>query len=248
MSWEYASSKLGNVKPATRSIAKELYDAAEAAGHEIWFIWGMGPSSEHSTGRALDLMVRNKDAGDFLRNYVWKNRKRLRLQHVIWWQAITSTVTRPGVVRRMSDRGNSTANHKDHPHILVLPGAYQPPENSTPKKATTGLVSRIQDALEAGTDGLWGPLTDQRALTMRTAAKAKRGWPSINPKLVFNVRDVQSIIDTQVDNIWGPKSQEALVTWIKNFQKILGAKADGYWGPKTDTRFINVRRRYLNKC
>lgn len=126
-SWNHVSSRLGNVQPATKAIAKEIYDAASDAGHEIWFMWGMGTSSEHATGRALDLMVRNKAAGDFIKDYVWKNRKRLRLRHVIWWQAITSTVVRPGVTRRMNDRGNATANHKDHPHIFILPGAYQPP-------------------------------------------------------------------------------------------------------------------------
>lgn len=137
-SWEYVSSKLGSkLKPETKAKAKEIFDAAAHAGHEIWFIWGMGSSAEHSTGRALDLMVRNEAAGDWVRNYIWANRARLRLQHVIWEQHITSTVTQPGVRRQMPDRGNSTKNHYDHNHVLFLTGAYVAPGKPAPKPPVT---------------------------------------------------------------------------------------------------------------
>lgn len=137
-SWGYVSSKLGDdLKPETRAKAKEIFDAAAKAGHEIWFMWGMGSSSEHRTGRALDLMVRNEAAGDWVRNYIWSNRARLRLQHVIWEQHITSTVTRPGVRRKMPDRGNTTKNHFDHNHVLFLTGAYVAPGKPSAPKPTT---------------------------------------------------------------------------------------------------------------
>lgn len=124
----YASSKLGSkIKPETKAKAQEIFYAAQAAGHDIWFMWGIGTSAEHSTGRALDLMVKTHAAGQFVRDYIWKNRARLRLQHVIWEQKITSTVTRPGVVRKMADRGTTTKNHFDHVHVLFLTGAYVAP-------------------------------------------------------------------------------------------------------------------------
>jgi hypothetical protein len=253
MSWEHVSSRLGNVQPATRSIAQEIYEAADAAGHEIWFMWGIGPSSEHSTGRALDLMVRNKAAGDFIRNYVWEHRERLRLRHVIWWQAITSTVTQPGVVRQMADRGNNTANHKDHPHILVLPGEYQPlPEPVAPKPPTVvaptspKVVKDIQKAVKVKDDGKWGPITDRRVMRMRSAARARRGWPT-RVSASFDIRDVQEVVGTKTDGFWGPKSDKALLDWVKKFQKVLDVKSDGAWGPKTDGRLLTLRRRYLNR-
>lgn len=163
-SWEYVSSKLGKIQPATRSIAKELYDVAKANGHEIWFMWGMGSSQEHSTGRALDLMVRNEAGGDFVRNYLWTHRARLRLQHVIWEQHITSTVTQPGVRRKMADRGNSTENHYDHNHAFFKDGAYQPitvtppkpkPPVPTPPKPPTTKKTNAQIAAEV-VAGKWG--------------------------------------------------------------------------------------------
>lgn len=131
MSLAYVTSRLGNVKPETRKIAEELYNAAKKAGHDIWFMWGMGTSAEHKTGLALDLMVHNNAAGDWVRNYLWTHRKRLRLRHVIWEQRITSTVNQPGKVRLMEDRGNPTANHYDHVHTWHFAGSYQAPSSGT---------------------------------------------------------------------------------------------------------------------
>lgn len=135
--WAYVSSRLGDVLPETRAIAQEIFFAAKAAGHDIWFMWGMGDSEEHKSRTALDLMVRNEAAGDWVRNYAWEHRKRIRLRHVIWEQHITSTVNQPGVRRRMADRGNPTANHYDHNHLWVFPGPYQPPAGTTPVSDTS---------------------------------------------------------------------------------------------------------------
>jgi hypothetical protein len=163
-SYATVSAKLGKVQAATKSISKEIYDEAKKAGHEIWYMWGMGSSSEHATGRALDFMVRNEAAGDWIRNYIWKNRQRLRLQHVIWEQHITSTVTQPGVRRKMADRGSVTENHMDHVHVLFFSGSYKKPSSgsgstSPGKKSNTEVAKEIV----AGKGG-WGnnPVRFQR--------------------------------------------------------------------------------------
>ena len=161
------SAKLGKVQTATRSISKEIFDEAKKAGHEIWYMWGMGSSSEHATGRALDFMVRNEKAGDWIRNYIWTNRKRLRLQHVIWEQHITSTVTSPGVRRKMADRGSVTENHMDHVHVLFFAGSYQKPSGSDSGSGSTSpskkSVADVAKEIIAGKGG-WGnnPLRAQR--------------------------------------------------------------------------------------
>lgn len=152
--YSYASSKLGKVDGPTKSKSKEIFDAAKKAGHDIWFMWGYdgnAGNTEHHSGRALDLMVKNEAAGDWIRNYIWANRSRLRLQHVIWEQHITSTVTQPGVRRKMADRGNTTANHMDHVHVLFFTGTYQAPGSDTApvdpapsdKKSNTELAKEV---------------------------------------------------------------------------------------------------------
>jgi hypothetical protein len=124
----YLMSKVGSAYPdRTRAKVVEVIEAAKAAGHRVRFIWGMGSSTEHSTGNAVDFMIYDNAAGDFIRNYIWQNRERFGLTHVIWEQAITSTVREPGKVRPMEDRGNTTKNHYDHVHALWDSTAYRPP-------------------------------------------------------------------------------------------------------------------------
>lgn len=131
----YALSKLGNVTDKARKIAAEVFDAAQAAGHDVWFVWGDGSEMDHKLNHTqskpvLDFMVRNTAAGDWVRNYIWQHRARLALRHVIWNHRITSTVVSPGEVRWMADRGDSTANHEDHNHAEWFAGSYTAPDGS----------------------------------------------------------------------------------------------------------------------
>lgn len=131
----YALSKLGNVTDKARKIAAEVFDAAQAAGHDVWFVWGDGNKMDHMLNHTkrkpvLDFMVRNKAAGTWVRNYIWASRARLGLRHVIWDHRITSTVVSPGEVRWMEDRGDPTANHEDHNHAEWFEGEYVAPDGS----------------------------------------------------------------------------------------------------------------------
>lgn len=155
--WEYASSKLGSISNKARSVAREIFDAAQAAGHDVWFMWGNGSEPDHvynQQGRpVLDFMVRNEAAGDWVRNYIWNHRSRLGLKHVIWEQNITSTVVQPGVRRKMADRGNRTANHFDHVHGEWFAGEYKSPEPA--RKTNEQLAAEVWR-------GDWGNGDDRR--------------------------------------------------------------------------------------
>jgi Cpl-7 lysozyme C-terminal domain. len=157
--YKYASAKLGPIATATKSISREIFDAAQAAGHDVWYMWGYdgnASNTEHHSGRALDFMVRNKATGDWVRNYIWKNRKRLRLQHVIWYQHITSTVTSPGVVRKMADRGSTTENHMDHVHALFFSGSYQKPSSPSSPAPSTSSKKSVTEVAKAVLRGEYG--------------------------------------------------------------------------------------------
>lgn len=123
------------------------------------------------------------------------------------------------------------------------PDPTDPPK--TTKTPNPAMVRRVQRTLEVDVDGQWGKLTDIRAQRMRTASRAKAGWPK-NTRHAFSVTNVQIIIDTPADGIWGPKSQAALVKWIKSFQAALGLTVDGQWGPKTDAAYVKLRKNNLN--
>ena len=119
----YLTSKIGPVDAATRAKAVEIIKAANAAGIKIRFVWGYDPNAgnpEHYSGHAIDIMTYSYDDNEWVRKYVWANRRRLRLKHVICNQTITSTVVNAGQRRGMVDRGNPTENHMDHNHIMFL--------------------------------------------------------------------------------------------------------------------------------
>lgn len=211
----YASSKLGNVDPETRSIALELFNAAAKAGHDVWFMWGMGGGTEHGSGNALDLMVRNEAAGDFIRDYIWRNRERLRLIHVIWEQHITSTRVQPGVRRKMADRGSVTENHYDHVHVWFYPGAYRAPAVAAPKPATTSSSSVRTLYYREG-----------NVLTGSDVKRLQSGLRRVFPAYAGNLA---------VDGKFGPATEKA----VKEFQRRSNLTVDGRVGPNTRDKLDN---------
>lgn len=211
-SYEYVSSKLGKVTGPTEKRAKEIFDAAKKAGHQIWFMWGYdgnASNTEHHSGRALDFMVRGHAAGQWVRDYIWRNRARLRLQHVIWEQHITSTVTSPGVVRKMADRGSVTENHMDHVHALFFTGTYQAPGSDTapvdPAPPTKKTVREIAEEVLAGK---WGN-GDVRVQRLHGAG--------------YNPTEVQRMVNVLLD-------EEAAGKKKKTVSQIAAEVIDGKWG------------------
>jgi hypothetical protein len=119
------------------------------------------------------------------------------------------------------------------------------PVPPTPKPPVT-LASKVrsfQTLLEVVSDGKWSDLTDDRAQRMRAAAMVH----TYAGRMTFDIRDVQKVIDADVDGEWGPKSQAKLEQWVPQAQRVLGVKGDGVWGEGTDDAFWNLRNQAYNK-
>lgn len=193
------SDKLGPIQPETLEVAKEVFAAAQAAGHEVRYMWGYdgdASNTEHHSGLALDFMINNHADGQAIRDYVWSNRARLRLRHVIWEQHITSTVVQPGVVRLMADRGDTTANHMDHVHVLLFAGDYR-----APGSGSTDTSSPAPNPTPSTNDGL---VIDGN-LGPKTVAKwqAVMGTPvdgKIDPGYSQLVAAVQRVLQSTVNH------------------------------------------------
>ncbi|NNG20309.1 hypothetical protein HJ590_12140 [Naumannella sp. ID2617S] len=128
-----ALNHLGRVTGDTRRKAEEVLSALESqTGHRVGIIYGYNPASqpEHSAGRALDFMC-NRETGDWIADYLWTHRARLRVKWILWRQRIRSTSAgKPNSWQAMPDRGNATQNHYDHVHVFFNDG-YESPSGAT---------------------------------------------------------------------------------------------------------------------
>ncbi len=83
------------------------------------------PSSDHYSGKALDLMIPKyttsdgKALGQKVADWAVANQPRLNIQYVIWNQEIWNVSRASEGWRPMADRGSDSANHKNHVHISV---------------------------------------------------------------------------------------------------------------------------------
>lgn len=219
----YLISKVGDINPSTRSKLIEIIKAANKAGHKVRFAWGKSNEGEHKTGNAIDIMVNDEAAGDWIRNYTWANRRRLGLEHVIWEQHITSTKVQPGVRRKMPGRGSPTENHYDHNHIkflnanpYVAPTAAAKPPAPTKKPPVVKPKKKVRN-LRRGMHG-----NDVRNLQKGL----KRAFPKYSGRIA-------------VDGDFGPNTERE----VREFQQRAGLKVDGVVGPNTRAA---LRKRGVN--
>jgi SH3-like domain-containing protein len=107
--------------------AAKTYRAAVTKFPRIKTVHGVRPgaNSDHSTGRAVDLMIPNyksasgKKLGGDVAAWARTNARSLGINYVIWNQRIWSVARSKEGWRAMASRGGDSANHKDHVHISV---------------------------------------------------------------------------------------------------------------------------------
>lgn len=114
-----------NITPRMR-LVRQLIQERFGVPYGIGCYRPIQDGGEHPLGRACDFMLSRGGAmpsgeelkrGDEIAAWVIKNAKRLGIMYVIYRQRIWHA--RTGVWRVMSDRGGTTANHYDHPHVSV---------------------------------------------------------------------------------------------------------------------------------
>lgn len=129
--------------------------------------------------------------------------------------------------------------------VAAVQASYEYFTQHHPTPAPVPTVAQLQQQLKVDVDGKWGKVTDARALLLRAAARTHAGWPHNSPQH-FDIREVQRVIGTKADGIWGRQSQAALVLWIHRVQHILEVVVDGDWGPATDHAYLVLRKKSLN--
>ncbi len=107
----------GSVESGLTSNAVLVYRSVCNAFPQITSYGGYDAHGEHSTGRALDIMVGATGLGTQIAEFLRANAAELHLYDVIWSQQIWTPVRSAEGWRYMPDRGSTTANHYDHVHV-----------------------------------------------------------------------------------------------------------------------------------
>jgi len=130
-----------SVPPSWRAVerglkpnAVKVHRAARAKFPQIttYYTLRAGVFTDHSTGRALDLMIPNyrsasgKALGYKVAAWAKANAKPLGINYVIWNQHIWNVTRDSEGWRYMADRGGDSANHKNHVHITVFAAGFDP--------------------------------------------------------------------------------------------------------------------------
>ena len=100
------------------SSAMAVYDAVCARFPMITTYGGWRGDGEHSSGRAIDIMV-SGDLGWQVAEYLRANASTFGLYDIIYSQRIWTAERSSEGWRYMEDRGSTTANHYDHVHVAV---------------------------------------------------------------------------------------------------------------------------------
>jgi uncharacterized protein YraI len=122
------------VESGLQPNAIKVHRAARAKFPQIttYYTVRSGVFTDHSTGRALDLMIPNyesasgKALGYKVAAWAKANAKWLGTNYVIWNQHIWNIQRDSEGWRYMADRGGDSANHKNHVHITVLADGFDP--------------------------------------------------------------------------------------------------------------------------
>ena len=109
----------GSVESGLTDAAVYVYRSVCNAFPEITSYGGWSNHGEHSSGRAIDIMVSDVGLGTAIAEFLRAHAPELHLYDVIWRQHIWTPVRSGEGWRSMPSRGSATANHYDHVHVSV---------------------------------------------------------------------------------------------------------------------------------
>jgi hypothetical protein len=236
-------------KPGATAVLKLLIATWGGSSSGISRGCGVGTTSEHKEGRALDWRMSVKSASQrkrVARAVAWLTANngeaayRLGVMYVIWNQHIWSLYYPELGWRKMADRGSVTANHKNHVHIsLSWDGAMKQTSWWTGIPVTQPLNSRCgMNGARAclptiGRGHTWPLLHTSVPATFLPA-------PWTEPNLGGSPQVGRTL--TAVPGTWVPADATVTYQWRAGSKDIAGAVAATYVvGAETVGKGISVR-------
>lgn len=186
-----------------------LQDIAKLMGRIISRLWSKGVSSiggyrppdgynEHSSGRALDVMINDAKTGTSVKDFAIANSKKFPLEWAIWQQKMWYP---DGRSEGMPDRGSPTQNHMDHDHLFYAPQSVDPnvvPEGLVTSgfggPSTADMLNIIKKKITEIVDKALNPVKEGMA---RVIGSPPPEWLGIPPKALDETKT--KAIDTAFD-------------------------------------------------
>ncbi|MGV9479162.1 transglycosylase SLT domain-containing protein, partial [Gordonia aichiensis] len=187
-----------------------LQDIAKLMGRIISRLWPKGVSSiggyrppdgynEHSSGRALDVMINDAKTGTSVKDFAIANSKKFPLEWAIWQQKMWYPPD--GRSEGMPDRGSPTQNHMDHDHLFYAPQSVDPnvvPEGLVTSgfggPSTADMLNIIKKKITEIVDKALNPVKEGMA---RVIGSPPPEWLGIPPKALDETKT--KAIDTAFD-------------------------------------------------
>ena len=186
-----------------------LQDIAKLMGRIITRLWPKGVSSiggyrppdgynEHSSGRALDVMINDAKTGTSVKDFAIANSKKFPLNWAIWQQKMWYP---DGRSSGMEDRGSPTQNHMDHDHLFYAPQSVDPnvvPEGLVTSgfggPSTADMLNIIKKKITEIVDKALNPVKEGMS---RVIGSPPPEWLGIPPKALDETKT--KAIDTAFD-------------------------------------------------
>ncbi|HYF74370.1 MAG TPA: mucin-2 protein [Nocardioides sp.] len=108
-----------SVESGLTSDAVYVYRSVCNAFPQITSYGGWDGHGEHSSGRALDIMVSDVALGTAIAEFLRTHAAELNLYDILWRQKIWTPVRASEGWRSMPSRGSATADHYDHVHVAT---------------------------------------------------------------------------------------------------------------------------------
>jgi hypothetical protein len=145
-----------------RQIIMDRFGISDIGGYRPADKYG-----EHSTGRALDVMVgNNKSKGDAVKDFALQNASAIDLKWAIWRQHLYYP---GGGGYDMPDRGSPTQNHMDHVHIFSGTGITNGLRGALAGGPGVGIAAGV------GVHGASGPGAEDTSSSDQAAAGSSAG-------------------------------------------------------------------------
>lgn len=161
---------------------------------------------------------------------LWRVYGKLPLRRHRDWKA--TQCPGPLDVAKVQRRANELYNAKPGGKPVVT----KPKPKPDPDKPAKPNVKKLQTAVRAKADNIWGQDTEKRLRAVRYASKFH------GSKFPYGVKYTQKVVGTPADGVWGRKSGLAHDMTVEAVQEALGVKVDGIWGAKTDEAYLSTRK------